>query len=245
MKWEDMMDKFLYGYKAPRLMSTMALYKIAQEAKLTITRKTFHLMVKDMKSAGKLVQVRKGLYANLRALPQVVPAEAAQYLFPGAVVSLQYVLGAFGVINNPPRAVTVVAPIQDIDGKRIPPSVRTLTGEFSEYRVHALPAWLFTGKAGSLEDREDGSVRYYRRATPEKALVDWIYLAGSPHSRLPMPPFDTDIEDLDMDRLLRLGKNAGIEERLRGFIDGLGRGGEDEEPGRFLELQGPTRNVSR
>lgn len=230
MKWESKIDEALHGYNALRFVNTTSLYKIAQEAKPTITKNTFHALINDMKQTGKLVQVRRGLYANLRALPRVVPAEAAQHLSPGAVVSLQYVLGAFGVINNPPRAVTVVAPIQDIDGKRIPPSVRTVVGDFGEYRIHALPAWLFTGKAGTIEDREDASARYYRRATPEKALVDWIYLAGSPRSRLPMPPFDTDIEDLDMDRLLRLGKGAGIENRLRAFIDGLGRGGEEEDP---------------
>jgi len=230
MKWEGKIDAALYGHNALRFVSTTMLYKIAQEAKSTITKNTFHAMINDMKQAGKLVQVRRGLYANMRALPRVTPAEAARYLVPGAVVSLQYVLGAFGVINNPPRAITVVAPIQDIDGKRIPPSVRTLAGDFGEFRIHALPAWLFTRKAGKIEDREDGSARYYRRATPEKALVDWVYLAGSPRSRLPMPPFDTDIEDLDMDRLIRLGKAAGIENRLRAFIDGLGRGGEEEDP---------------
>jgi len=57
--------------------------------------------------------------------------------------------------------------------------------------------------AGSLDDRMDPNARY-ARATPEKALLDWIYLGASPRTKLSSPPLDTDLDRLNKARLRRL-----------------------------------------
>jgi len=44
----------------------------------------------------------------------------------------------------------------------------------------------------------------YCRATPERALLDWLYLGHSPVSTLAPPPGDMDIDLLDRKRLNRL-----------------------------------------
>ncbi len=230
MKWYNEIEKILSGQGSLRVIDTPVLLKIVQGIRPGVSLNTLHGLINDMEAAGKLIKIRRGLYANTQARPQVAPPEAAQYLFHGAVVSLQYVLGAFGVINNPPRAITAVVPIETGDA-RLPPSVRTIVGDFGEYRIHVLPASFFGSSAGVNEDVEDPAARFYRRATPEKALVDWIYLARSPRSKLTMPPFDTDLEGLDAGRLIRLARNVGIEKHMGEFIERLGNSGEGQLPG--------------
>jgi hypothetical protein len=44
----------------------------------------------------------------------------------------------------------------------------------------------------------------YRRATPEAALLHWLYLSNSPRSRMSPPPLDLDLGELDLKRLKRL-----------------------------------------
>ena len=210
--WRKKAEKVLTGHRALRFLSTVALQKVAQDIQPSLTDNTLHRLIKDLQDAGSIIKIRRGFYANMRTIPQVVPAEAAQYLFPGSVVSLQYVLGSAGVINNPPRAITFVAPIREEDEGRLPPTVKAFSNDFGEYRVHALPMRFFDGRAGARSDTEDPSSRFYRRATPEKALVDWLYLSATPRSRsrLTFPPMEVDLDDIDMDRLFRLAGNLGV-----------------------------------
>jgi hypothetical protein len=73
-----------------------------------------------------------------------------------------------------------------------------------------------TLEAGDLEGRLDlDHGLAHPRATPAMALLDWLYLARSPHSR-PSPPLPRDVEsdELDKARLRRLAKAMGLEESL-------------------------------
>src|SRR3546814_15967349 len=54
-------------------------------------------------------RVWKGLYLNNLAIPPVSPEEVAAALKPGAIVSLQSVLGDL-VANNPSSVVTAIVP---------------------------------------------------------------------------------------------------------------------------------------
>ncbi len=231
MRWRGEIEKALYGPRAMRFVSTSVLLKIAQNIKPSITDNTLHSWINEMTEAGELVKVYRSLYANMRAHPPVVPPEACQYMYPGAVVSLQYVLGAFGIINNPPRAITFVAPIRHTEaGRRVSPMVRTITGDFGEFRLHALPERMLDSSAGVRSDLLDPTAKFYARATPEKALVDWIYLAASPRSKskLTMPPFDTDVDDLDLERLMRIARNTGTDRYVADFLKSLKNTDEDE-----------------
>lgn len=79
---------------------------------------------------------------------------------------------------------------------------------FSE-RMCAMPLRVLEAGAGRLEDVQD--LRYaYPRATPERALLDWIYLGASPRSRLAPPPGDIRLKGMNSVRLGRLAKAMGI-----------------------------------
>jgi len=56
---------------------------------------------------------------------------------------------------------------------------------------------------GAERDRLVAGVDY-RRATPEAALLHWLYLSGSPRSRMSAPPLDFDLGALDLKKLKRL-----------------------------------------
>jgi len=52
----------------------------------------------------------------------------------------------------------------------------------------------------------------YRRATPEAALLHWLYLSGSPRSSMSTPPLD--LGALDQRRLKRLAVGLHLDENL-------------------------------
>jgi hypothetical protein len=57
----------------------------------------------------------------------------------------------------------------------------------------------------------------YRRATPEAALLHWIYLSSSPRSRMSTPPLDLDLGELDLRRLNRLATAMHLDSNLRSW----------------------------
>jgi len=88
-------------------------------------------------------------------------------------------------------------------GGRFAQSSRPVVANGIEYRFHVMPARLLDDEAGGVEDRMDLDV-LYPRASPEKALLDWIYLGASPRTKLAPPPLDVDFAGLDKRRLKRL-----------------------------------------
>jgi hypothetical protein len=66
--------------------------------------------------------------------------------------------------------------------------------------------------AGDIEDRMDLDFKYLR-ATPEKALLDWIYLGASARTKISGPPFDIDADRLQKTPLQRLAKAMNLESR--------------------------------
>jgi hypothetical protein len=83
-----------------------------------------------------------------------------------------------------------------------------------------------TLEAGREEDRLVSGLTY-RRATPEAALLHWLYLADSPRSRMSEPPLDLDLESLSAPRLRRLSKAMELKELLESW---LSRAGSFDEP---------------
>ena len=73
-------------------------------------------------------------------------------------------------------------------------------------------------RAGVLHDIRD--MRFdYVRASPEKALLDWIYLGVSSRSRMTRPPLDLETRPLNAARLKRVAKRMGIFELLKEWQD--------------------------
>lgn len=91
---------------------------------------------------------------------------------------------------------------------------RTHAGTF---RFFAMPARLVDERAGRLEDLRD--LRFdYPRTTPEKALLDWIWLGHSHRSRMTRPPLDLQLESLDQRKLKRMARTMKIENLLGSWL---------------------------
>jgi hypothetical protein len=71
-----------------------------------------------------------------------------------------------------------------------------------------------------------------RVATSEAALVHWLWLARSPRQPLSMPPpHDLDVGGLDLERLSRLAKDAGLEEEAERLVEECIRLSRSEDDG--------------
>jgi|APCry1669192752_1035429.scaffolds.fasta_scaffold01452_2 hypothetical protein len=201
-------EKSLLTLGAPHVVTTQDLNAYAEfetgarPAPATVTR-----MANALTKTGALQRVSRTVYLNKLAGPTVQLAEAAQLIRRGAVVSLAWVLERSGALNNFGDIVTCVVPL--VVGMA-PPRVgehKTLAGQF---RFYGMPIRIVNCGAAHVEDVQD--VRYaYPRATPERALMDWIYLGSSPHSRLPLPPLDIQLHGMNQPRLKRLSKVMGLE----------------------------------
>ncbi|MEX0900847.1 MAG: hypothetical protein WD081_09190 [Gammaproteobacteria bacterium] len=162
---------------------------------------------------GRLTRVIRGVYLNaFRSIPGR-PADAAHVLRRDAIVSLNTVLGDSGVLNNPSATVTAIVPLDAGPVRPVTGRLKTAVGWFHFF---AMPRAVL--EAGSADDRIDASVFDHVRATPERALVDWLYLAESRLSHRTRPnPGDLDLELLDGRRLRRLAKAVGVD--LSGLLE--------------------------
>ena len=118
-------------------------------------------------------------------------------------------LGEAGITNNFPDVVTSVLPHE----RGHVSSVRPVKAADIEFRFHSMPARFLADRAGEAEDRLDLDVKY-PRATPEKALLDWLYLGVSRYSKIAGPPLDLELERLVVSRLRRLAGTMGLTEEL-------------------------------
>jgi len=203
----------LLAADAPRVLTVPMLAAALSDGRSLPARGTLFSWLRRQRDSGILRPVTRGLYLNQLAQPRPQAAEAAAYVRAGAVVSLQTVLGDAGVTNNYSDIVTCIVPIRD----GIAPSSRAVKAERIEFRFHAMPARLLDERAGALADRMDLDVGY-ARATPEKALLDWIYLGASPRTRLSGPPLDVDLDKLNLPRLRRLAKAMGLSPPMKDYL---------------------------
>lgn len=137
--------------------------------------------------------------------------EAAAHLRRDAVVSLQTAMAEAGVLNNPPTIITAVVPI---DTSTSPPKLGSIQTQVGIFSFRGLPRRLL--EAGEVEDRLDLTGHQdFPCASAEKALLDWLYLAGSPRSNLAAPTrHDIDVDDMDTKKLRRLARAIGLSEAL-------------------------------
>ncbi len=160
-------------------------------------------------------------FANRLAHPAVHPNEMVAHYGHGTYASLHTVLGEHGVANNPSRTVYAVRARDPGVGAT---DVR-LRSELGSYRLLAMPREVM--EAGESEDRLEPGGRYLR-ATPERALCDWIWFSTPQAGRaLTPPPLDMDLEDLDAERLSRLAAAMGISGPVRAWLDRHAEAGAD------------------
>ena len=211
------LEKALLSFGAPHVVTTQDLEAHVRVSTDTLpSPATLTRWVRALTETGALQHVARGVYLNRLAGPAVHPAEAAQYLRRGAVVSLAWVLERSGALNNYGDTVTCVVPL--VPGMA-PPNVGERDTAAVPFRFYAMPDRLFGAGAARPEDVQD--LRYgYPRATPERALLDWIYLGASVRSRLPLPPLDIQLRGMSQPRLARLAKAMGIENAWRSWHAG-------------------------
>jgi hypothetical protein len=188
---------------------------------------TFHRWMREMAEATKLREIIKGVYLNRLGRHDASPAAAAQYVRARAIPSRAWVLEQSGATNNFGDTITCVIPTHPTWSTPQIVDRRTAAGTF---RFFAMPARLilYGEVSDCAEDILDARFDY-PRATPEKALLDWIYLGASPRSRLTRPPLDLDLAGLNRRRLLRLAKNMGLTQALDDWMAQWRAYQEDEE----------------
>ena len=72
-------------------------------------------------------------------------------------------------------------------------------------------------EAGREGDRLTANITY-RRATPEAALLHWIYFAESPRSDMSSPPGDINLDSLNLRKIERLAKAMRLDAPLRSWL---------------------------
>ena len=164
-------------------------------------------------AANRLQRVVRGLFLNRLITPPAQLCEAAVWLRPGAVISLQTVLGDSGVWNNFTEWVTAVVPLSS---RYTTPSLGRVETEGGTFVFRGVPEHVL--ETGAENDRLVAGVDY-RRATPEAALLHWLYLSNSPRSRMSTPPLDLDLGELDLKRLRRLAIGMRLDANLTTWRD--------------------------
>lgn len=186
-----------------------------QQEGFDVPVRTARRALQEWETAGIVDRVATGIYLNKQLLPLPLPEEAARKLRPGAIISLSTVLGRAGVLNNPTHWVTAVVPTSEGNARREVAMESGSSFQFAQIRPDLLPVSRVGWGKDALEP-----YAATRTATPEKALLDWIYLASSPRgmARWPLPPaHDWDISSLDTGRLERLSTHMGLAQELQQF----------------------------
>lgn len=218
-KWQLNLERALSRPDAPPVMSRDLLSRFARTANrnLLVPVSSLTHWQKSMVKKDKLQPIQRGLYFNRFRSNRVIMADVVPWLHQDAVVSLNTVLGDSGVLNNPVTVVTAIVPID----KNAPPPARLGRKTTRAGIVHffAMPRRIV--EAGKPRDRlEPTELFNHARATPEKALVDWLYLGLSPRSnRTPPPREDIDVELLDRRKLIRIAAAANLRQEMEQWLN--------------------------
>lgn len=224
--WKAQAEQRLMEASSPPVLTTAMLRTLATAQQMDApSPATFTRWVAAMAGAGKLREVIKGVYLNQLGHREVSPAAAAGWVRSRSVVSLSWVLEQAHVTNNFGDTITCIIPTEPGWPN---PQIGDRETSAGMFRFFAMPAALTDERAGRLEDIRD--LRFnYPRATPEKALLDWIHLGESSRSRMTPPPLDLDVATLDMPRLKRLARGMAMKALLEAWLQRYTRYQQDED----------------
>ena len=214
--WTTRLELALAEPTALRVLDKRSIVRVAQDVQPNVSEPSVERWIQEAVSANRLRRVVRGLYLNWLVSPPAQLGEAAVWLRPGAVVSLQTVLGDSGVWNNFTDWVTAVVPLSR---RYTTPSLGKVETTGGVFIFRGMPESIL--EAGREEDRLVAAVSY-RRATPEAALLHWLYLSNSPRSHMSVPPLDLDLDRLDRPKLKRLARAMGLVEILESFLPRVG-----------------------
>ena len=220
VSWKFVVAGLMAQPEFPRVFNSGELEQTLQRHGMSPNPRTIRRTLKEWEVAGIVRRVAQGVYLNMQANPQPLLKEAVAKMRPGAIVSLATVLGDSGVLNNPTPWVMAVLPSDvKVRHENEVSSVSGAVFKFAYLRPDLIPNRGESWASDALEP--------YARvptATPEKALLDWIYLSASSRGggRWQLPAsHDLDLDYLDSDRLERLASHMGLENELAQFRQGL------------------------
>jgi hypothetical protein len=208
LHWTTGLELALAEPTALRVLDKKSIVGVAKGVQPEISEPSVERWIQEATRASRLQRVSRGLYLNHLISPPAQLSEAAIWLRPGCVISLQTVLGDAGVWNNYTDWVTAIVPLSR---RYTTPSLGRLETSAGTFVFRGMPESIL--EAGQEVDRLVTGITY-RRATPEAALLHWLYLANSPRSRMAPPPLDPGLEDLDVRRLNRLARVMKLGEAL-------------------------------
>jgi hypothetical protein len=220
LHWSTRLELMLAESSALRVLDTASIIQLAKNVRQDISKPSVERWIQETVAADRLRRVVRGLFLNRLIAPPAQLCEAAVWLRPGAVLSLQTVLGDSGVWNNYTEWVTAVVPLSS---RYTTPSLGTLETGAGTFVFRGVPERVL--ETGAEKDRLIAGVGY-RRATPEAALLHWLYLSGSPRSRMSPPPLDLDLGALDLKRLKRLAVGMHLDANLAIWRDRVDAGQE-------------------
>jgi hypothetical protein len=226
--WTTRLELALADSTALRVLDKTSIARLAQGVRSSVSEATVERWIQEAVSANRLQRVVRGLYLNRLVTPPAQLSEAAVWLRPAAIISLQTVLGDAGVWNNFTDWVTAVVPLSR---RYTTPSLGQQGTAAGVFVFRGLPEAVL--EAGREADRLESGVTY-RRATPEAALLHWLYLSNSPRSRMSPPPLDVDCSALSMPRLTRLSVAMHLSDLLGKW---LGRASEADSGGYFRKIR--------
>lgn len=214
--WKLQAEARLLQGETPAVLTTGMLQMIAAgHGVVAASRPTFQRWLAEMAQAQKLRPVIKGVYLNRMGHSDVSPAAAAQWVRSRSVVSLAWVLEQAGLTNNFGDTITCVIPT---DPSWPNPQISDRKTRAGTFRFFAMPAHLVDERSGAPQDIRDARFDY-PRTTPEKALLDWIYLGSSRRSRLTLPAPDLEVGALNQARLKRIAKRMGVQTQLGEWLE--------------------------
>ena len=196
--WSTRLELVLAEPSALRVLDTASIIQVAKNVRRDISKPSVERWIQEAVAAKRLQRVVRGLFLNRLISPPAQLCEAALWLRPGAVISLQTVLGDSGVWNNYTAWVTAVVPLSS---RYTTPSLGRVETGGGTFVFRGISERIL--EIGAERDRLVTGVDY-RRATSEAALLHWLYLSDSPRSRMSTPPLDLDLGALDLKRLKRL-----------------------------------------
>jgi len=206
--WSTRLELVLAEPGALRVLDTASIIQVAKNVRRDISKPSVERWIQEAVAANRLQRVVRGLFLNRLISPPAQLCEAAVWLRPGAVISLQTVLGDSGVWNNYTPWATAVVPLSS---RYTTPSLGRVETGSGTFVFRGISERIL--EIGAERDRLVTGVDY-RRATPEAALLHWLYLSDSPRSRMSAPPLDLDLGALDLKRLKRLATVMQLEDSL-------------------------------
>ncbi|HEY6621617.1 MAG TPA: hypothetical protein VIY68_18910 [Steroidobacteraceae bacterium] len=206
--WSTRLELVLAEPSALRVLDTASIIQLAKNVRRDISKPSVERWIQEAVAAKRLQRVVRGLYLNRLITPPAQLSEAAVWLRPGAVISLQTVLGDSGAWNNFTQWVTAIVPLSS---RYTTPSLGRIETGAGTFLFRGMPERVL--EAGAERDRLAAGLDY-RRATPEAALLHWLYFSCSPRSRMSAPPLDLDLGALELKRLRRLAIAMRLDKNL-------------------------------